>query len=244
MPDYKVPALNNFEWQRSIISRLDTPPVSPSKGARYLVTSGASGTDWAGQDNKIAYCSNATGPVWSFDEPLSGMMLWVIAESKYYHYTGTVWAEYSSSSGPTGPTGPQGADVYISASTPLSAVNGDLWWDTDDDGGVMTGPTGPTGPQGVAGPTGATGLTGPQGVAGPTGATGLTGPQGVAGPTGATGLTGPQGVAGPTGATGLTGPQGVAGPTGATGLTGPQGVAGPTGATGLTGPQGLSLKNI
>ncbi len=148
MPDYRVPVLENFEWQQPVIDRLATPPGSPLKGDRYLVIATASG-DWAGQENKIAYCSNATGPVWTFTSPSEGMIIWVNDENVYYRYDGSSWAILQTA-GPTGPTGPAGA---TGPQGPTGAA----------------GATGATGPQGPAGPTGAAGATGPQGPTGPTG---------------------------------------------------------------------------
>lgn len=41
--------------------------------------------------------------------------------------------------GDTGAQGPAGADIYYQPDEPLEAVDGDLWWDTDDTGGdVLT----------------------------------------------------------------------------------------------------------
>ena len=152
MTTYRVPVLETFQWQQPVKDRLADPPATPLKGDRYLVIATGSG-DWVGKEGQIAYCSNATGPVWSYTLPTEGMICWVNDEDKYYRYSGTAWAIFETigPTGPAGPTGPSGP----------------------------AGPTGATGGTGPQGPTGATGGTGPQG---PTGATGPTGPAGPTGP--------------------------------------------------------------
>lgn len=90
MTQYRIPELSTFNWQQNVLNQLDTPPVSPSKGDRYIVTATATG-DWAGQEGKIAWCSNATGPVWSFDTPSEGWQVWDENANSYYYYNGSAW---------------------------------------------------------------------------------------------------------------------------------------------------------
>lgn len=94
MTQYRVPELSTFNWQQNVLNQTNTPPGSPSKGDRYIVTATASG-DWAGQEGKIAWCSNATGPVWSFDTPTEGWQLWDETANAYYYYTGAAWSVVS-----------------------------------------------------------------------------------------------------------------------------------------------------
>lgn len=157
MPNWRVPVLEQFAWQPPVKDRLATPPGSPAKGDRYLVIATASGA-WEGKEGQIAYCSNATGPVWSFDVPVNGWQIFVEDEARYMFYTSGTWT-YLDVVGATGPTGPIGE----------------------------TGPTGATGPTGPTGPIGETGPTGPQGETGPIGETGPQGEVGETGPTGPTG---------------------------------------------------------
>lgn len=178
--NYRVPVLEHSEYQPTVLSRLNTPPVGsglPAKGNRYLVTAGAgSGTPFVGKANYIAYYD---GAAWQFDAPLAGMIVYVADAFQYWTFNGTVWSEYLGQQGPTGPTGPQGPQGI----TGPTGATGDV------------GPTGPQGPQGIQGPTGPTGPQGPQGIQGPTGSTGSTGSTGPTGPTGPTGATGDTGVA-------------------------------------------------
>ena len=185
MATYRVPDLSVFEWQQRIKAIVNDPPATPLRGDRYIVGTSPTG-DFVGHAKAIAYCSNATGPVWTFDAAKEGMHAYNMDDKKVYYYNGTVWGLQitqgeTGATGPTGPTGPTGNTGATGA----------------------TGPTGPTGPQGDVGPTGP---TGPQGNTGATGATGPTGPTGPQGDTGATGATGPTGPTGPIGATGPQGP--------------------------------------
>ena len=104
---YRIPVEETFSWQMPVKEIRIAPPAVPARGDRYIVDVGGTGA-WATHDNKIAYCSNATGPVWSFDIPTEGWMCWVKNLDKYYSFDGIVWAEFSSGGvpGPTGPTGP------------------------------------------------------------------------------------------------------------------------------------------
>lgn len=85
----------------------------------------------------------------------------------------------TGATGPAGATGSLGVGLYIQDGEPMSAVDGDVWIETDAPAVGITGPTGATGAAGPTGSNGATGATG-AGATGPTGATG----------SGATGATG------------------------------------------------------
>jgi hypothetical protein len=87
MATYRVPVLENFEWQQPVKDRITAAVqggLTPLRGDRYLITDGANA-------NKIAYCTNATGPVWDYTIPTEGMMCWVNDEDEYYRYDGAVW---------------------------------------------------------------------------------------------------------------------------------------------------------
>ena len=87
---YNVPQLSDFEWQKAVLDKdLNTPPVSPTKGDRYIV--GSSPTDaWSGQSKKITYWS---GSAWIFITATEGYSVWVKDEDKFYKYDGTNWLE-------------------------------------------------------------------------------------------------------------------------------------------------------
>jgi hypothetical protein len=91
--DYKVPILENFEWQKPVVDRLTAPPAH-TKGNRYLIIATASG-DWSGKENQIAI---SDGAAWSYILPIEGMIVWVDDEDTYYKYDGSAWAEYLGSS--------------------------------------------------------------------------------------------------------------------------------------------------
>ena len=94
---YRVPILDTFDWQESVKSRATTPPGAPAKGDRYIVIAIAGGA-WAGQENKIAFCSNATGPVWTFVTPTAGWNTYVVDEGAYYYWNTVSWGLVNNSS--------------------------------------------------------------------------------------------------------------------------------------------------
>ena len=91
MAQYRIPIEETFSWQRPVKDKdLATPPVSPAKGDRYIVAASPTGA-WVGYAKSIAWCSNATGPVWSFDIPAEGWQAWVNDEDVGYVYNGSAW---------------------------------------------------------------------------------------------------------------------------------------------------------
>lgn len=87
MVNYKVPALENFEWQKPVADKdLSAPPTGPAKGVRYIIASGASGA-WAGHADHIALY---TGSVWEFVVATAGMQVWVTDENVPYLFK-TSW---------------------------------------------------------------------------------------------------------------------------------------------------------
>lgn len=71
---YKVPELSKFEWQKAVQSILSTPPLSPSKGDRYLIGSPATDT-WENMDGYIAEYDDSD---WEFISPFNGMFIQVL----------------------------------------------------------------------------------------------------------------------------------------------------------------------
>ena len=91
---YRVPVLEEFEWQQPVITKdTATPPGAPARGDRYIVPTGATG-DWSAEVGNIAFCSNATGPVWSFTDAKEGMICWIEDLDEHYHYTGSEWVPH------------------------------------------------------------------------------------------------------------------------------------------------------
>lgn len=112
MPQYRVPVLENYEFQPPVICELSGNPASPAEGDRYLVVATAIG-DFAGQEDKIAWFD---GSVWKFDAPKEGMLTYNKAEDDFVYYDGTSWKSLSEGLG----LGDMLKSVY----------------DTDDDGRV------------------------------------------------------------------------------------------------------------
>ncbi len=91
MAQYRIPVEETFSWQRPVIDKdLNTPPATPAKGDRYIVGPSPTG-DWVTHAGHIAWCSNATGPVWSFDIPAEGWECAVLDENLNYRHSGSAW---------------------------------------------------------------------------------------------------------------------------------------------------------
>ena len=95
---YRIPVLENFSFQQPVKSVLSTPPIAPSKGDRYIVGTSATGL-WTNQNNKLAYCSSAFGPEWTFDIPAEGWLTWVEDVDVFYSFDGTSWSALAAGGG-------------------------------------------------------------------------------------------------------------------------------------------------
>ena len=77
----------DIDWQNSVIEFRSAPPVSPSSGDRYIVSSGSG--DWAGKDDQIAqWDGEATTPSWLYTTPSEGFTAWVKNSEGIYFYDG------------------------------------------------------------------------------------------------------------------------------------------------------------
>ena len=87
----QIPTLDSFSWQPPIISILNTPPVGPSKGDRYIVGEGTG--DWSGQDNDIAWYDTA----WNFTLATDGMTVFDMSANSYltFDVTSNSWVNNS-----------------------------------------------------------------------------------------------------------------------------------------------------
>lgn len=89
MSQYRVPVLEQFSWQPTVASTLNTPPGSPVKGDRYLVGITPTGA-WAGKANNIAWYD---GAAWQFDIPAAGWATYNVALGYQLTYTGSAWSQ-------------------------------------------------------------------------------------------------------------------------------------------------------
>lgn len=64
-------------------------PVSPTAGDRYIVPAAATGTNWAGQDGKVAVYD---GTAWAFYAPAEGWKGRAEDTGQPWLFTGGVWA--------------------------------------------------------------------------------------------------------------------------------------------------------
>jgi hypothetical protein len=209
---YRVPVLEHFEWQPPVIAFQNTPPVAPPRGARYVVGLTPTGA-WSANADNIAYCSNATGPVWKFDAPLEGMTLWDVATYRYMTYTQGAWVAMATS-GYSGVSGYSGTSGY-SGGSGYSGLSG------------YSGQDGVSGYSGISGYSGADGVSGYSGLSGYSGADGVSGYSGQSGYSGVSGYSGGSGYSGESGYSGLSGYSGVSGYSGTSGYSGASGFSGP-----------------
>ena len=79
----------------SVLSASTTAePGAPTDGDLYIVPASATGTDWAGQDEDLAYYDgSASGgaDAWVFFTPLEGMMYLAQDDNQIYIFDGTNW---------------------------------------------------------------------------------------------------------------------------------------------------------
>lgn len=92
MATYRVPVLQDFNWQPNVLDKdLVSDPAVPAKGDRYIVATAGGG--WSGGAAKdIAWWD---GAAWQFDTPLEGWQCWVEDENLYYVFDGTNWVAQS-----------------------------------------------------------------------------------------------------------------------------------------------------
>jgi hypothetical protein len=113
--------------QGNVLSASTTAePGSPNDGDLYIVPASATGTDWAGEDEKLAYYDgSASGGAdeWVFVTPLEGMRFFAADESQPYLFDGTNWdyeanyyGSYADDTAASGGSVPIGG-WYINSST-------------------------------------------------------------------------------------------------------------------------------
>ena len=88
---YRIPVEETFSWQRPVINMTEvTAPAIPLKGDRYIIA-GVGGAWSTYTIGDIAWCSNATGPVWSKDTPLEGWEIYDKDTQQTYIWKSGVW---------------------------------------------------------------------------------------------------------------------------------------------------------
>lgn len=102
--DYVDSAVQGLVWQEPIINELDTPPVTPTTGDRYLVIATATGA-WAGHENDIAEWD---GDSWVFYTPEDGWAVWNMTTDTQKNFNGTAWVQFGSTVSHNNTSGLQG----------------------------------------------------------------------------------------------------------------------------------------
>lgn len=89
--NYRLPVLEAFPWQETVLSLKPTiPPNNASVGDRYLLLNG-----WNNNNvNDIAWYD---GTNWNYDTPLPGWVVYVEDEDTHYKFNGTKWVSFCSS---------------------------------------------------------------------------------------------------------------------------------------------------
>jgi hypothetical protein len=86
----------------TISKTLATPPGSPTNGDRYIVAASPTGA-WSGQSNSIAVWTtdNPSSPsgVWEFYSPKAGWLVYNVADTTFYSYSGSAWGALSGGGG-------------------------------------------------------------------------------------------------------------------------------------------------
>lgn len=95
--------------QCAVISKtLATPPGSPANGDRYIVAASPTGA-WTGQTNKIMiWTTDDPGfpsGFWQVYAPNAGFLVYNVADSTFYFYTGSAWSALAGGGGATAFTG-------------------------------------------------------------------------------------------------------------------------------------------
>lgn len=74
--------------QLSVATRtIAVPPTTPSDGARFIVSAGASGA-WSGHDHAIAAWQDGA---WTFLSPSEGWTAWIADEDQLFAWNGSIW---------------------------------------------------------------------------------------------------------------------------------------------------------
>jgi hypothetical protein len=74
-----------------VLNRINTPPLSPTEGDRYIVIATAVG-NWAGKENHIAEWLNG---VWTFYPPFEGLITFNIGDISFWYFSGGIWSQWS-----------------------------------------------------------------------------------------------------------------------------------------------------
>ncbi len=123
--------LATYPWQSRIISTLNTPPLGPAAGARYLV--GDTPTDdFVGHTDDVA---TWLGSGWSFYTPVTGDMFWHTADAKYYYWDSAAWTEFTGGGG--GVTSVTGTAPVVSSGGDTPAISLTIGTGLQNDGGTL-----------------------------------------------------------------------------------------------------------
>lgn len=91
----------------TISKTLTAPPGSPANGDRYIVAASPTGA-WAGQAKAIAVWTTdnpgTPGGLWEFYAPKAGWLVYNVADTTFYAYSGSAWGALTGGGGGGGVT--------------------------------------------------------------------------------------------------------------------------------------------
>lgn len=91
----------------TISKTLPAPPGSPANGDRYIVAASPTGA-WAGQAKAIAVWTTdnpgTPGGLWEFYAPKAGWLVYNVADTTFYAYSGSAWGALTGGGGGGGVT--------------------------------------------------------------------------------------------------------------------------------------------
>ena len=93
MSKLQIPILESYEWQKAVLDNtLSEPPISPIKGARYIIASNPSGA-WYNKPKQIAEYIDENE--WKFTKPKQGMLTLVASTNILYQYINNKWRNFA-----------------------------------------------------------------------------------------------------------------------------------------------------
>lgn len=114
---YRIPVLESFPWQETVIDRLQHfPPANASIGDRYLIPADVEPTSpWQSRENYIAWFD---GVNWHYDPPFAGWVVYIQNEDIHLRYTGSAWiSNYVDSS-----LGITQKELYVNSQAPANGT--------------------------------------------------------------------------------------------------------------------------
>lgn len=93
MSRLQIPVLDFYEWQKAVLDNtLTEPPLSPTRGARYIVGPNSTGL-WINKSDYIAEYIDDN--YWKLTKPQQGMLILVKSTNILYQYINNKWLNFA-----------------------------------------------------------------------------------------------------------------------------------------------------